>query len=63
MWLWVIDQPGVSVLRYTVDPLNEASVGVVKKFGFDYIGQQIDDIDGPEDIYEMSAVDFRHHFA
>lgn len=63
MWLWVIDQPGISVLRYTVDPLNEASVGVIKKFGFDHTGQQIDDIDGPEDIYEMSATDFRCQFA
>ena len=63
MWLWVIDQPHVSVLRYTVDPMNEASVGVIKKFGFDHIGQQIDDVDGPEDIYEMTAVDFRRRFA
>jgi RimJ/RimL family protein N-acetyltransferase len=59
MWSWVIDQPGVHTLRYTVDPLNEASVGVIRKLGFTHMGQQIDEEDGPEDIYEMSATDFR----
>jgi len=59
MWAWVIEQPGVKILRYTVDPNNEASVGVIKKFGFLCVGQQIDPEDGPEDIYEMTAKEFR----
>jgi len=59
MWSWVIDQPGVDILRYTVDPHNEGSVAVIKKFGFERVGQQIDPEDGPEDIYEMSANEFR----
>lgn len=63
MWSWVVDQPGVQTLRYTVDPTNEASVGVIRKLGFTHIGQQIDEEDGPEDIYEMGAVDFRRRFA
>jgi RimJ/RimL family protein N-acetyltransferase len=62
MWSWVIDQPGVELLRYTVDPNNEASVAVIKKFGFERVGQQIDPEDGPEDIYEMSADEFRRRF-
>ena len=62
MWLWVINQPGVKLLRYTVDPNNDASVAVVRKFGFERVGQQIDPEDGPEDIYEMSAEDFRIKF-
>ena len=62
MWSWVIDQPGVELLRYTVDPNNEASVAVIKKFGFERVGQQIDPEDGPEDIYEMSANEFRRRF-
>lgn len=62
MWSWVIDQPRVELLRYTVDPDNEASVAVIKKFGFERVGQQIDAEDGPEDIYEMSANEFRRRF-
>ena len=62
MWSWVIDQPSVELLRYTVAPDNEASVAVIKKFGFECVGQQIDPEDGPEDIYEMSADEFRRRF-
>ena len=58
MWLWAASQTGVLKFRYTVDPNNEASVGLVRKFGFAHVGQQIDDEDGPEDIYEMSVKDF-----
>ena len=63
MWSWVINQPGVELLRYTVDPNNEASVALIKKFGFEGVGQQIDPEDGPEDIYEMSANEFRRRFS
>ncbi|MFM6841759.1 MAG: GNAT family N-acetyltransferase [Candidatus Planktophila sp.] len=58
MWLWVCNQPGVTTLRYTVSPSNIASVKIIEGFGFAHIGQQMDEVDGPEDIYEMSAVDF-----
>ena len=58
MWWWASKQPGVKVLRYTVSPKNEPSVHVINKFGFALVGQQIDEEDGPEDIYEMSALDF-----
>ena len=63
MWSWVVDQPGVELLRYTVTPDNLASVALVKKFGFVCVGQQIDPEDGPEDIYEMSAKEFRRRFS
>jgi len=62
MWGWVIEQPGVKVLRYTVTPDNAPSQAIIKKFGFDHKGQQIDDEDGPEDIYEMSVTEFRLRF-
>ena len=62
MWSWVIDQPGVELLWYTVAPDNLASVALVKKFGFVCVGQQIDPEDGPEDIYEMPANEFRRRF-
>ena len=63
MWTWVVEQPGVELLRYTVTPDNLASVALVKKFGFVCVGQQIDPEDGPEDIYEMSAKEFRRRFS
>ena len=62
MWTWVVEQPGVELLRYTVAPDNFASVALVKKFGFVCVGQQIDPEDGPEDIYELSANEFRRRF-
>lgn len=58
MWLWVCSEPGVTTLRYTVSPTNIASVKIIQGFGFVHMGQQMDEIDGPEDIYEMSVVDF-----
>jgi RimJ/RimL family protein N-acetyltransferase len=59
MWRWVVLQPGVSTLRYTVSPTNLPSVAIIKKFGFHHQGQQMDEIDGPEDIYEMSVEEFQ----
>ena len=58
MWRWAVSFPEVRTLRYTVSPDNLPSIAVIKYFGFDYKGQQLDEIDGPEDIYEMNAQDF-----
>ena len=58
MWRWVCGEPGVKVLRYTVSPENIPSVKIIEGYGFEYLGQQIDEIDGPENIYEMSTEDF-----
>lgn len=62
MWSWAAQQPGVRTFRYTVDPDNTASVQLVQRFGFERVGQQIDDEDGPEDIYEISVDEFRTRF-
>jgi RimJ/RimL family protein N-acetyltransferase len=62
MWGWVVTEPGVKVLRYTVSPTNTASIALVNSFGFDYVGQQEDEEDGPESIYELSADDYRKKF-
>jgi RimJ/RimL family protein N-acetyltransferase len=62
MWGWVVFEPGVKVLRYTVSPTNVASIGLINDFGFDYVGEQLDEIDGPESIYEMSADAYRKKF-
>ena len=58
MWSWVCTFPEVNTLRYTVSPENLPSIAVINYFGFDYKGQQIDDEDGPENIYEMSTSQF-----
>lgn len=59
MWSWVCNFPEVKTLRYTVSPDNLPSIAVINYFGFTYVGQQMDDIDGPENIYEMSSQDFQ----
>lgn len=62
MWKWVISDERVETLRYTVSPSNEASIAIINKFKFTKVGQQIDDEDGPEDIYEMSVLEFKQRF-
>ena len=62
MWAWVIDQPGVITLRYTVSPDNGPSQAIIRKLGFALVGEQIDEEDGPEDIFEMPASEYRHRF-
>ncbi len=59
MWRWAVTFPEVRTFRYTVSPDNAASIAVIKYFGFEFKGQQMDEIDGAEDIYDMSAADFR----
>ena len=58
MWRWVSQFPEVKTLRYTVSPENLPSIAVINYFGFEYKGQQMDEIDGPENIYEMSTTEF-----
>ena len=58
MWRWVCNQPGVETLRYTVSPTNIPSIAIINGFEFTFMGQQMDEIDGPEDIYEMSCAEF-----
>lgn len=59
MWLWACEFPEVKTLRYTVSPDNLASIKVIEYFGFAFMSQQIDEIDGPENIYEESAASFK----
>jgi ribosomal-protein-alanine N-acetyltransferase len=62
MWLWACEFPEVKTLRYTVSPDNLASIKVIEYFGFAFIGQQMDEIDGPENIYEESAQNFKERW-
>ena len=63
LWLWACDQPEVKILRYTVSTANLPSMLIIEKFGFTHVGQQIDEEDGPEEIFEMSVQDFKSKFA
>ena len=48
----------VKVLRYTVSPDNEASMHIIKKLGFEQVGEQIDEEDGLELIFEMPILEY-----
>ena len=54
MWREITKRPDVKVLRYTVSPTNEPSVHIIKNLGFTLVGEQIDEEDGLELIYEMT---------
>ena len=58
MWTWACQQPGVTTLRYTVGTDNAASQAIIAKFPARHIGVQIDEEDGPEDIYEMTVAEY-----
>jgi RimJ/RimL family protein N-acetyltransferase len=62
MWRWVSTFPEVKTLRYTVSPDNLPSIAVINHFGFTYMGQQMDELDGPENIYEMSTAEFKQRW-
>ena len=62
MWGWVVEDPLVKTLRYTVSPNNTISQHIIKKFGFKHNGQQIDEEDGPEDIYELATSEYKLKF-
>jgi RimJ/RimL family protein N-acetyltransferase len=58
MWNWACGFSEVKTLRYTVSPDNMPSIAVITYFDFEYQGQQMDEIDGPENIYEMSTSEY-----
>jgi len=63
MWGWVVTQPGVKILRYSVKENNVASIALIDSVGFKLMGEQIDENNEVANIYEMSADDYRTRFA
>ena len=61
-WKWILDFPGVEILRYTVSPSNDASMHIITILGFALVGEQMDEEDGLELIYEMSTEEFKEKF-
>ena len=53
MWREIAKRSDVKILRYTVSSENEASMHIIKKLSFDLVGEQIDEEDGLEFIFEM----------
>lgn len=45
----------VKVVRASISPTNVASMGVVAKYGFEEVGEQWDDEDGLEKIWEVAV--------
>ena len=62
MWRMISTYPRVQTLRYTVSPDNEPSLHIIKKLGFIHCGEQIDEEDGLELIYELPLEVFQAKF-
>jgi RimJ/RimL family protein N-acetyltransferase len=48
-------EPGVSTVRATISPGNAASLATISGFGFTEVGEQWDEEDGRELIFEVDA--------
>lgn len=59
LWTWVVNEPNVEFLRYTVSPTNAPSLAIIAKFGFPKVGEQMDVEDGLEWIFEREVSGFR----
>jgi [ribosomal protein S5]-alanine N-acetyltransferase len=59
MWTWAGAEPDVKIFRYQVGVNNIGSQQLIRKMGFAYVGQDVDDIDGLEDIFELTVDEFR----
>ncbi len=59
MWKMICLRPDVQNLRYTVSPENKSSTHIIKRMGFEKVGEQMDPEDGLESIYEKTSKEFR----
>jgi [ribosomal protein S5]-alanine N-acetyltransferase len=49
---WAADVPEVRVVRASISPDNQASLGTIRPFGFQLVGEQWDEEDGRELLFE-----------
>lgn len=54
MWGWAT-QRGARVLRASIAPDNVPSLAMVRRAGYVQVGDQVDDVDGPELVFERPA--------
>ena len=59
LWTYAASHPAVRTLRATFTPDNAASRAIIEAAGFVHVGEQDDDEDGLELIYEIPATDYR----
>ncbi len=52
---WASSVEGVAVVRASISPDNAASLATVRKFGFEQVGEQWDEEDGLELVFERPA--------
>lgn len=52
---WASDAPEVSVVRASISPENEASLATLRPFGFEAVGEQWDEEDGLELLFERAV--------
>lgn len=52
---YAAEQPAVEVVRASVSPDNAASLATIDHYGFAQVGEQMDEIDGLELIFERSV--------
>ena len=49
---WAASDPAVTVVRASISPSNEASLATLRPFGFEQVGEQWDEEDGLELLFE-----------
>lgn len=52
---WAGQTHGVRRFRLSISPSNEPSLAMAAKMGFDRVGEQMDEIDGLEYIFELTV--------
>jgi RimJ/RimL family protein N-acetyltransferase len=57
MWSMILETQPVKIFRYTVSPNNLPSMHIINKLDFNLVGEQIDEEDGLELIYEKAATE------
>jgi RimJ/RimL family protein N-acetyltransferase len=56
---WAAAEPGVRTVRASVGPDNVASLATLRPFGFVRVGEQWDDEDGLEILFEVTVTQAR----
>jgi RimJ/RimL family protein N-acetyltransferase len=52
---WAATSPGVRVVRASISPENAASLATLRPFGFAHVGEQVDEEDGLELLFEREV--------
>ena len=49
---WAAAAPEVAAVRASISPANTASLATLRPFGFTHVGEQVDEVDGLELLFE-----------